>query len=223
MQYLTRESSVKAIDNITSLFNDLRELYFNHGIDLSNDVGRQNILISAAQEHFFARVIGENVGKATNDGRTGAPDIVINSLDDREVECKVLSRGKTGSWHFQADKASLVRKGSSDFLYLMFDREYTQVGVFLFNSLTPDDFKDPSPGARGKSRLNKQTAFRKCTPLVGSFYDKRIMYMEKYEQQMKEADTPSQKEKAAQKLEMWYNKTSCYSIQLENLNEIYSK
>ena len=223
MQYLTRESSIQAIGNITALFDDIRGTYSRHGIDLGNDVGRQNILLSAAQEHFFARAIASVVGQCTNDGRTGAADILIDSLDNREVECKVLSKSKTGAWQFQADKASLERKGSTDFLYLMFNREYTEVGVFLFESLIPDDFKDPSPGSRGKSRLNKQTAFKKCTPIIGSFNDKRIFYMKKYENQLKNAKTKHAKEKAAQKIELWYNKPSCYSIQLESLNEIKNK
>ena len=72
MQYLTRESSVRAISNITSLFHDIRGLYSKHGIDITKDVGRQNILISAAQEHFFADAINESFGVCSNDGRTGA-------------------------------------------------------------------------------------------------------------------------------------------------------
>lgn len=223
MQYLTRESSLKAIGNITSLFHDIRGLYSKYGIDISKDVGRQNILISAAQEHFFADAINESFGICSNDGRTGAADIIIECLDNRELECKVVCQGKTGSWHLQTDKATLEKKGSCDFLYLLFDRKHENVGVFLFPSLTPDDFKDPSPGSRGKARLNKRTAFKKCVPLVGSFHDKRRAYMERYEREMSEGETEAQRKKAAQKLEMWYNKPSCYSIQLESLNEIQSK
>ena len=67
-------------------------------------------------------------------------DIVIESMEDREVECKVVCRGKTGSWSLQADKATLQKKGSCDFLYLLFDRTHENVAVLLFANLVPDDF-----------------------------------------------------------------------------------
>ena len=220
MQYLTRDSSLRAIRNIRELFTDIKGLYGSYGIDITGDVGRQNILISAAQEHFFAKVIDEDFGDCSNDGRTGEADIVINCMDDRELECKVVCQGKTGSWHLQADRTTLEKKGESDFLYLLFDRTHENVGLLLFKSLTPDDFKDPSPGSRGKSRLNKSSAFKKCIPLVGSFVDKRILYMEKYNKALSIAETEKQRKTAAQKIEMWYNKPSQYKIQLEDLNEI---
>jgi hypothetical protein len=44
--------------------------------------------------------------------------------------------------------------------------------------------------------------------------------MEKYNHALSVADTEKQRKTAAQKLEMWYNKTSQYKIQLEDLNEI---
>ena len=164
--YLNREASIGAIRKITGLFTELNDLYGKYGIDLGNDVGRKNILISAAQEHFFAQAIESIVGDCSSDGRTGMADIVIGSMDDREVECKVVCRGKTGSWSLQADKATLERKGSCDFLYLLFDRSHENVAVLLFEDLVPDDFYDPAPGSRGKARLKKSTAFKMCVPLV---------------------------------------------------------
>ena len=53
--YLNREASIQAIKKIHELFSELNELYGKHGINLDADVGRKNILISAAQEHFFAQ------------------------------------------------------------------------------------------------------------------------------------------------------------------------
>ena len=81
--YLNRNESIKAIKKITSLFSELNGLYEKYGISLGNDVGRKNILISAAQEHFFAEAIESIVGDCSSDGRTGKADIVIGSLDDR--------------------------------------------------------------------------------------------------------------------------------------------
>ena len=190
MKYLDRENSISAIRSIKSLFSDLESVYSSYGIDISRDVGRKNILISAAQEHFFAEAINNIVKDCSNDGRTGMADIVIGSLDNREVECKVVCKGKTGSWSLQADKASLERKGSCDFLYLLFDRSHENVAVFLFSDLVADDFYDPAPGSRGKARLKKSTAFKKCVPLVGGFVNKRKQYMAKYLEESLHGLTP---------------------------------
>lgn len=220
MRYLDRSSSVKAIKDIKSLFSDLDDVYSKYGIDISRDVGRKNILISAAQEHFFAEAIKGIVGDCSNDGRTGMADIVIGSLDDREVECKVVCQGKKGSWSLQADKASLERKGSCDFLYLLFDRDHENVAVFLFSDLVADDFYDPAPGSRGKARLKKSTAFKKCTPIVGNFKNLRKEYVDRYSADLSAAVTEAQKNKAEQKLEMWYNKEDSYRISLESVYEL---
>ena len=216
--YLTREASVEAIKNITDLFTDINTLYDKYGIDLGNDVGRKNILISAAQEHFFAEAIKSVVGECSSDGRTGMADIVIESLDNREVECKVVCRGKTGSWSLQADKATLEKKGSCDFLYLLFDREHANVAVLLFEDLVPDDFYDPAPGSRGKARLKKSTAFKKCIPLVGGFKNLREEWVNEYLRRSKAATSPIQAKTAEQKMEAWYNKPDSYSIQLESVD-----
>ena len=220
MQYLDRENSISAIKNIEALFTDLNDVYSKYGINIGRDVGRKNILISAAQEHFFAQAIGNIVGNCSNDGRTGMADIVIGDLDDREVECKVVCKGKKGSWSLQADKASLIRKGSCDFLYLLFDRDHANVALFLFNDLTPEDFYDPAPGSRGKARLKKSSAFKKCVPLVGGFKNTRHMYLERYQEEATSAVTAAARNKAEQKYAMWYNKEDSYSIQLEALDEL---
>ena len=162
--YLTRESAIDAVGNIMEFADDMQKTYHRHGIDLASDVGRQNIVLSPAQEHFFADAIRKAVGACRNDGRTGEPDIIITALNNRELECKVVCKGKAGSWHLQADRTSLEAGGSLDFLYLLFDRTYENVGVFLFKDLVYDDFKVPSPGSRGKSRMNKSSAFKKCAP-----------------------------------------------------------
>ena len=218
MSYLDRDSSVEAIKNISSLFNDVTDVYEKYGININRDVGRKNILISAAQEHFFANAIASVVGECSNDGRTGMADIVIGSLDDREVECKVVCRGKTGSWSLQADKATLERKGSCDFLYLLFDRTHENTAVLLFENLVPDDFYDPAPGSRGEARLKKSSAFKKCKALVGGFENKRMKFLERYQDEVANSTTQSQKRKAEQKWTMWYNKEDSYSIQLESVD-----
>ncbi len=218
--YLNREASIGAIRKITGLFTELNDLYGKYGIDLGNDVGRKNILISAAQEHFFAQAIESIVGDCSSDGRTGMADIVIGSMDDREVECKVVCRGKTGSWSLQADKATLERKGSCDFLYLLFDRSHENVAVLLFEDLVPDDFYDPAPGSRGKARLKKSTAFKKCVPLVGGFKNLREQWINEYANRAASAVSLSEVKTAEQKMHVWYNKPDSYSIQLESVDDL---
>tara|TARA_A200000159_G_scaffold87760_1_gene81275 strand:- start:1214 stop:1879 length:666 start_codon:yes stop_codon:yes gene_type:complete len=218
MSYLDRAGSVKAIKNISDLFCEISDVYKEHGIDINRDVGRKNILISAAQEHFFAEAIAGVVGECSNDGRTGMADIIIESLDNKEVECKVLCQGKTGAWQLQTDKATLEKKGSCDFLYLLFDRTHENTAVLLFENLIPDDFYDPAPGSRGKARLKKSTAFKKCKALVGGYSNKREQYLERYRKDISAAKTVTQKKKAEQKWSLWYNKDDSYSIQLESVN-----
>ena len=219
--YLTRGSAIKAVQNVVAFASDVSELYQRHGIDFTTDVGRQNILLSAAQEHFFANEIRDVVGACRNDGRTGEPDIIIEALDNRELECKVVCRGKKGSWHLQADRKCLEEEGRSlDFLYLLFDRTYDNVGVLLFQDLTFDDYKKPSPGSRGKSRMNKSTAFQKCIPLIGNFIDKRDLYIEKYNEALRTAETPTQLRQAKEKLSSWKKKPPQISISLEPVNDI---
>ena len=217
--YLTRNAAAEAIASIDNFISDMHNVYDTHGVAFGNDVGRKNIIISAAQEHFFADAIRRNFGACSSDGRTGKADIVITSLNDHELECKCVAQGKKGSWSLQTDKASLEGKGTLDFLYLLYDRTYDNVGVFLFKGLTADDFKDPSPGARGKARMHKASAFKKCTPLIGSFTDRRDFYITKYTKQFSEATTSHEKRFAAEKLELWTSKASQISIELEPLNE----
>ena len=222
--YLTRESAIKAVQNVVDFASDVSGLYRRHGIDFSTDVGRQNILLSAAQEHFFAQEIQESVGACRNDGRTGEPDIIIEALNNRELECKVVCRGKKGSWHLQADRKCLDGAGKSlDFLYLLFDRTYDNVGVLLFQDLEFDDYKEPSPGSRGKSRMNKSTAFQKCIPLIGGFIDKRDVYMKKYREAIADAKTPAQRRIAKEKLSSWEKKPPQISISLEPVNDFARK
>jgi hypothetical protein len=218
--YLTREKSIEAVANIKSLFDGLTALYEKHGINLDGDIGRKNILISAAQEHFFAAAINDITGDCNSDGRTGQADIYIGGEIKRELECKVVSKGEKGSWAFQADKSTLEKKEKCDFLYLLFNRDHSSVGVFLFKDLEPDDFYDPAPGSRGRAKLKKHTAFSKCTPLVGDFENLRLKYMQKYKDSIATARTEKQKKNFEKKYEMWYNKNDSYRILLEDISEL---
>ena len=219
MDYLSRKSASEAVASIHDFVSDMTAVYGKHSIAFGNDVGRKNIIISAAQEHFFAEAIRNNFGECVSDGRTGKADIVITSLDDHELECKCVAQGKNGSWSLQTDKATLESKGSLDYLYLLYDRNYDNVGVFLFLGLTTSDFKEPSPGSRGKARMHKSSAFKKCIPLIGSFTDRRDFYLEKYKNKLSEAKTTHEKLTISDKIKLWESKDPQISIDLEPLNE----
>ena len=91
---------------------------------------------------------------------------------------------------------------------------------FCFPDLTADDFYDPAPGSRGKARLKKSSAFKKCTPLVGGFENLREQYLKRYSHDMNTAETASQRKKAEQKHDLWYNKDDSYRIELEVVDEL---
>ncbi len=221
--YLNRSTAIDAISKIAKFSSDIDKLYLNHDIAINKDVGRKNILLSAAQESFFAAAISENGFPAYVDGRVGEPDITVDVGDStRELECKVCCKSKTGTWSFQTDERTLEVKGSCDYLYLLFDRKHTSVGALFFSNLNSSDFYPASPGSRGKARMIKSNAFKKCTVLVGDVVDKREHYMTKYYTDLQEGKTAVQKSKAANKLKLWKAKKPQYSITLEPIDEFAS-
>ena len=104
--------------------------------------------------------------RASSDGRTGRPDILIPEAG-KELECKITTKRKGGSWALQADYATLARKGECDFLYVCCDERFENFGVFYFKELTTADFKPPAPGSRGKSRLLVRNCIDRCEPWWG--------------------------------------------------------
>ena len=74
---------------MTKFHDDLMEVMQRNGFDMLDNLGRRNILMSAAQEKFFAEALARRFN-VTCDGKTGEPDIVIHTLD-RELECKLLT------------------------------------------------------------------------------------------------------------------------------------
>ena len=85
----------------------------NHGMSLLENSGRRNVLMSAAQEEFFARELAKDFSDVIRGGKTGEPDIVIGEIG-KEVECKITTPYKTGKISLQTDYATLVKKKSLD-------------------------------------------------------------------------------------------------------------
>ena len=80
LSYLDREMTATALSQMKSFEGDLKQLYSNWGLDLREDLGRRNSLISSAQERFFAKVLGERFHDVERDGKSGQPDITIGEL-----------------------------------------------------------------------------------------------------------------------------------------------
>jgi len=216
VNYLTEASALEAVEKIISFSGEVDELYHRHDISVTDDVGRKNILLSAAQEKFFAQALQRAGYECSVDGKTGEPDILVKVNGAwRELECKVSCRSKKGTWQLQTDERTLENKGSCDFLYLLFNRSHTEVAVLFFENLTSDDFHKASSSSRGKARMKKYSAFKKCTPLIGAITDKKEEYLRSYKSKYKRATTINMKNKIRDKISMWESKDSQFSISLE--------
>ena len=77
MQYLTPQMTRDAIRLMKKFHDDVVSVYDKHEMDLLDNLGRRNIVLSQAQEKFFARVLSSAYEGVKEDGRTGQPDIVI--------------------------------------------------------------------------------------------------------------------------------------------------
>ena len=126
MSYLTKEMAIAAIQKMRTFHDSARELYENFDMDLLDNLGRRNIIMSQTQEKFFAQELAKQHSGVREDGRTGEPDIIIEGLD-KELECKLTSRHKSGSISFQSDFETLQKKGALDYLYVIADQEFKKL------------------------------------------------------------------------------------------------
>jgi hypothetical protein len=114
------------------------------------------------------------------DGAPGKPDIFIADID-KEIECKLTSgSGKSKTFSLQTDWETLKNKGKLDYLYMLTTPDFEGHCVLLFRDLTIEDFFPPASGSRGKSRMNKAKAMKKCEALHGSFINKRKIMIQKW-------------------------------------------
>jgi len=136
-------------------------------MDVQDDLGRRNILMSKPQEKYFADQLAKTYPSTKTDGTTGQPDISIPEIS-RELECKITSAHKTGAWRLQTDYVTLKKKGSLDYLYVLCDEDFKKFAVLHFENLTVDDFNLPGKGSRNKANMNIERAMQKCHVLLGS-------------------------------------------------------
>ena len=153
------------------LFHDKQAaLHESFEMDFSDNLGRRNVIMSAAQEKFFAAEIAKCFPDAINDGKPGQPDIVIPSLK-KELECKITTKPSKGGYSFQTDYATLKKKGSLDYLYVLAAADFQTFSVIFFEGLTVGDFHPPANGSRGKSQMKKSEGMKKAKVLHGEAID----------------------------------------------------
>jgi len=214
MQYLNADMAKSAILNMKDFHQQLVNLHQEYNLDFFQDLGRRNILMSRPQEVFFCKEIQKQFSLASSDGRTGRPDILIPEAG-KELECKITTKRKGGSWTFQADYATLARKGSCDFLYVCCDEKFENFAVFYFKDVTIADFKPPASGSRGKSRLLLRNCVDRCECLVGNIAERNSGFANKARLRIKNSETPEEKAAAQKSLDYWINLPNSYTICLE--------
>lgn len=215
MSYLTKQMAVNAIEKMKTFHQGAVNLYQNFDMNLLDNLGRRNIIMSQTQEKFFAAELAKKFKGVSEDGRTGEPDIVIGELD-KELECKLTSRHKSGSISFQSDFETLQKKGALDYLYVIADHSFEKFAVLLFEGLTVEDFRPLSSGARGKVAMFKHKGMKKCRPLLGSCIDLNEVNIEKCRQKIEDPKTPPYlKRKARASIEYWTNTPTKFKFDLE--------
>ena len=188
MSYLTSDMAQEAITKMQSFHDDVVGLYKQHDMDLLDNLGRRNIVMSQAQEKFFAQVLSGYYEGVHEDGRTGQPDIVIGGID-KELECKLTSRHKGGAISFHTDQQTLSQKGSLDYLYVIASEDFSSFSVLHFVGLTIDDFRPMSNGSRGKVAMYKHKGMKKCRVLMGDVVDLNEVNLKKLNKRLKKGRT----------------------------------
>lgn len=180
--YITKEQAIAACKKLREFYLGLKEYYLSHGLDIESNRGRRNILMSEPMESFLAQELSKYFHHVDADGRTGKADISITSADGsiQELECKLTSPHlSSGSVAFQTDYETLEKKEKLDYVYLVADESFEKFCFIFFKDLQLSDFRDLSPGARGKVQMFKHKGMKKATILLGSVIDRKEIMIEK--------------------------------------------
>ena len=182
--YISRNQAENAIQNMKHFYKSLKYVYSSSGMNVEEDLGRRNILMSGPQEFYFAEQIQNNFPNAYSNGKTGEPDIVIPEIG-KNLECKLTTRHRSGALSFQSDSMTFEgNENGVDFLYVIADDHFENFAVLHFEGLVRDDFHVESPGARGRVRMKKHVAMDKCNVLMGEVIDRRDTFIAQYENEL---------------------------------------
>ena len=214
MSYIVRHHVNHAIHNMKQFHEDLQRLHQTYGLCMLDNTGRRNILMSSAQEEFFAQALSKTYEGVVNNGKTGEPDILIGEFD-RELECKITTPTPSGGINLQTDYATLCRKGSLDYLYMIADRDFEKFVVLHYIGLTKDDFAVPSKSSRGKAKLIKHVAAPKCRVLWGKVHSKNEIELKKLHKKLIECSEKAVKgkEKILNSIQYWNNQPTNYKYE----------
>ena len=217
MSYISRDTALCAVKKMKHFHNDVVGVYARYNMDLLDNLGRRNIVMSQAQERFFAHELSELYSGVIADGKTGQPDILIGSMD-KELECKLTSRHKGGAISFQSDYETLAQKGELDYLYVVCDRGFEKFCVIHFEKLTTQHFRSPSPGSRGKVAMKKHKALPNAHILVGGIENLNQKNLEKIKEQLQQCNPDTKKyEKLEKRFKYWKDNPGKYSIVFESV------
>lgn len=216
MAYLSRSEAILALKKMTSFHQDLEALMSRNGFDLLENLGRRNILMSSAQEKYFADVMSKKHDVRV-DGRTGEPDIFLEDIN-RELECKLTSPHRSGAIAFQTDYETLLKKKKLDYLYVVADSSFEKFAVIHYKDLTVKDFRPLSTGARGKTQMKKHAAHDRANVLVGSLNSINEENLEKLHKKLSQAKTSSQKSKVEKSIKYWKETPTKFRVVMESID-----
>ena len=166
MTYIAREDVQSTLVNMQSFYQQLKQVFSKAGMNIEDNLGRRNILMSQVQEEFLARVLSSRYESVVADGAPGKADIYIED-HDREIECKLTTINKSGAISLQSDYETLKQKGELDYVYFIASPDFESFAVIYFKGLTVDDFRPLSNGARGKVAMKKHAGMEKAQILWG--------------------------------------------------------
>ena len=219
MSYISRHHVENALYMMKDFHEDLKRLHENYNLCLLDNTGRRNILMSAAQEEFFAQSLSKTFSDVSNNGKTGEPDIMIGELDC-ELECKITTPTPKGGINLQTDYATLDKKGALDFLYVIANKEFEKFVVLHYVGLTSSDFSTPSATSRGKAKLIKHIAEKKCNVLWGAVHSKNQIELNKLEKKLSACSSEAVKAKAKilKSISYWKNQPTHFVYEFEEVS-----
>jgi hypothetical protein len=220
LQPISRDAALAAVRKMMQFHEETARLFERYGMSLTADLGRRNTLLSAAQEKFFSDELSAHF-RVSTDGRAGQPDIRIRDPETgetRELECKLTTRNRSGGINLQTDYDTLRRKGCLDYLYVIASPEFTEFCVMHFSGLTPDDFRTPAPGSRGKSGMIKHRCFAKATTLVGEYTSLRDQSLARVSAALAGSPPPARRRRLEGALQYWTAASDRYTIRLEKVS-----
>ena len=188
---ISKRDALDVLNSMKVFEKDLTSLYNKWSYPINENIGRKNIFLSLSQEREVCKVLSKKFTEVCADGSPGKADITISDLC-LEIECKLTSgsRQKSGnvSYSFYTDWDTICNKGSVDYIFILASSCFNKFAFLYFEKLTSEDFFPPASGSRGKSRMRKYRAMKKCNPLVGGFISKNKKYISNLRKKAKIAE-----------------------------------